>query len=122
MNLSGEAVVQLSNWYKCDPNEFLIVYDDIDLPIGKLRFRCEGSAGTHNGMRNIIQLLGRSEIPRLRVGIGRPPENMELKDYVLSKPKDESIAILNEAISKAAQAIDEYVSNGVNALRDFIVK
>ena len=74
MNLSGEAVTQLVNWYKVAPEELLVVYDDVDLPFGRVRIRPKGSAGTHNGMRNILYLLGRDDFPRLRVGIGRPPE------------------------------------------------
>ena len=83
MNLSGESVVQLVNWYKPEMDQLLVCYDDIDLPDGKVRFRPSGSAGTHNGMRNIIYLLGRDDFPRMRVGTGRPPEHMDLKDYVL---------------------------------------
>ena len=84
MNLSGESVVQLVNWYKPERDQLIICFDDVDLPEGKLRFRPSGSAGTHNGMRNIIYLLGRDDFPRLRVGIGRPPEGWDLKDYVLT--------------------------------------
>ena len=76
MNLSGESVVQLVNWYKPERNQLIICFDDVDLPEGKLRFRPSGSAGTHNGMRNIIYLLGRDDFPRLRVGIGRPPRGL----------------------------------------------
>ena len=71
MNLSGESVVQLVNWYKPEMDQLLVCYDDIDLPDGKVRFRPSGSAGTHNGMRNIIYLLGRDDFPRMRVGTGR---------------------------------------------------
>ena len=84
MNLSGESVVQLVNWYKPEMDQLLVCYDDVDLPDGKVRFRPSGSAGTHNGMRNIIYLLGRDDFPRMRVGTGRPPEHMDLKDYVLT--------------------------------------
>ena len=84
MNLSGESVVQLCNWYKPEDDQLIVVYDDVDLPEGKLRFRPSGSAGTHNGMRNIIYLLGREDFPRVRVGIGRPPEGWDMKDWVLA--------------------------------------
>ena len=84
MNLSGEAVTQLVNWYKVAPEELLVVYDDVDLPFGRVRIRPKGSAGTHNGMRNILYLLGRDDFPRLRVGIGRPPEHWDMKDFVIS--------------------------------------
>ena len=84
MNLSGESVVQLVNWYKIEPEQLIVVYDDVDLAAGKIRFRPSGSAGTHNGMRNIIYLYGKENFPRVRVGIGRPPEGWDLKDYVLT--------------------------------------
>ena len=80
MNLSGESVVQLVNWYKPEHDQLIVCYDDVDLPEGKLRFRPGGSAGTHNGMRNIIYLRGRDNFPRVRVGIGRPPEGWDMKD------------------------------------------
>ena len=81
MNLSGESVVQLLNWSKAEPSQLSLVYDDVDLPEGKLRFRPSGSAGTHNGMRNIIYLLGRDDFPRVRVGIGRPAPGWDMKDW-----------------------------------------
>lgn len=84
MNLSGESVAQLVNWYKPEPCGLLVAYDDVDLPFGRVRIRPRGSAGTHNGMRNIIYLLGRDDFPRIRVGIGRPPENWDMKDFVTS--------------------------------------
>ena len=122
MNLSGESVVQLLNWYKCALDELVLVYDDVDLPAGKLRFRAEGSAGTHNGMRNIVELLGKTAFPRFRVGIGRPPERMDLADYVLSKPDAENKTLLNEAQLKAAKAIETYISQGVEATRVLVGK
>ncbi|MBR2970276.1 MAG: aminoacyl-tRNA hydrolase [Clostridia bacterium] len=84
MNLSGVAVKQLLAKYKCSPADMIVVYDDIDLPRYALRVRAKGSAGTHNGMRNIIEKIGTEEFPRVRVGIGRPPVGMPLADFVLS--------------------------------------
>ena len=122
MNLSGESVVQLLNWYKCADDELLIVYDDVDLPAGKLRFRMNGSAGTHNGMRNIVDLTGSTDFPRLRVGIGRPPEYMDLKDYVLSEGRPDDRLLLSEAFDKAAKAIEVFVKEGSEATRVFVGK
>lgn len=122
MNLSGESVVQLINWYKCEPEEMLIVYDDVDLPVGKVRFRTSGSAGTHNGMRNIVSLSGRSDFPRIRVGIGRPPEYMDLKDYVLSAAQNEDRQTMLEAMQKAASAVETYITDGTDAVRAFVGK
>ena len=80
MNLSGEAVLGVMNWYKCPPEDLLVVYDDIDLSRGDLRIRPSGSAGTHNGMRDIVEKLDTTAFPRLRVGIGKPPGPIELRD------------------------------------------
>ncbi len=84
MNNSGVCVSEVLSWYKPEPDEILVIYDDIDLPLGKLRMRRRGSAGTHNGMRSIVQLCGRDDFPRLRVGIGTKPPEWELADFVLS--------------------------------------
>ena len=122
MNLSGEAVKKLVRKYGVDEqNELIVCYDDIDLPIGKLRIREEGSAGTHNGMRNIIYLLGRTDFPRIRVGIGRPPEGWELCDFVLTRPTgDEDKKLMNEGYEKAAQAVEIYLKDGLDAVRTFV--
>ncbi len=83
MNLSGVAVKQLITKYKCDLSDLIVVYDDIDLPRYSLRVRQSGSGGTHNGMRNIIDMLGSEQFPRVRVGIGKPPDGMPLVNFVL---------------------------------------
>lgn len=87
MNLSGEAVVELLNWFKLDIKDICVIYDDVDLPFGKVRYRESGSAGTHNGMRNIIALVGRESVKRLRVGIEARDTThpVPLYDYVLGK-------------------------------------
>lgn len=84
MNLSGEAVVQLVNWYKVEPQDVLVIYDDVDLPLGHVRIRKNGSAGTHNGMKSVIGLWGESGFPRIRVGVGWKAPGLGLTDYVLS--------------------------------------
>jgi len=83
MNESGKAVVPLSHFYKIDPARMLVVYDDLDIPLGDLRYRPEGSSGGHKGVQSIMQLLGTQALPRLRVGIGRPPGQMDPAAYVL---------------------------------------
>lgn len=121
MNLSGESIVQLVNWYKPEFDQLIVLYDDVDLPDGKVRFRYEGSAGTHNGMRNIIQLLGRTDFPRIRVGIGRPPEKWDLKDYVLCRPETEEIKkLMDDGYQKAAEAVEVYLKQGLDAVRAFV--
>jgi PTH1 family peptidyl-tRNA hydrolase len=83
MNESGKAVAPLSRFYKIDPARMLVIYDDLDIPLGDLRYRPEGSSGGHRGVNSIMQLLGTQALPRLRVGIGRPPGQMDPAAYVL---------------------------------------
>lgn len=108
MNLSGQAVVQLVNALKIPTDNILVVYDDIDLPMGEIRIRKKGSAGTHNGMRNIIQLLGSDAFSRLRIGIGRD-ERMDLKDYVLSKVTGEKLTTLTAELPKIVKVMNAFV-------------
>ena len=119
MNLSGESVVQLKNWYKPMYDQLIVVYDDVDLPFGKVRFRANGSAGTHNGMRNIVELTGCTDFPRFRIGIGKP-EQMELVDYVLAKQTPEQLEPGKEALVKTAEAIEIYIEKGLEATRVFV--
>ena len=121
MNLSGESVVQLINWYKPEEDQLIVVYDDIDLPDGKVRFRTSGSAGTHNGMRNIIYLMGRDNFPRVRVGIGRPPEYMDLKDYVLQGFGTKELRqTMFDGYMLAADVIAEYIKGGADGARRYM--
>ena len=123
MNLSGESVVQLVNWYKPEDDQLIVVYDDVDLAEGKLRFRPKGSAGTHNGMRNIIYLLGKDNFPRVRVGIGRPPEGWDMKDWVLAGyDTPELRKTMFDAYCNAADVIAELVENGVDSARQLVGK
>lgn len=116
MNLSGESVASLVNWYKPGPDRVVIVYDDIDLPPGKLRVRASGSAGTHNGMRSIVGLLGRTDIPRVRVGIGGKPESWELANWVLAHYTTEAERKeAFDAYMNAADAILCIAEHGVEA-------
>ncbi len=114
MNLSGESVKQLLSANRLKPEDAVIVYDDVDLPIGNLRLRKEGSAGTHNGMRNIVAEVGATDIPRIRVGIGHDAHGSELKDVVLSKVEWEYRDVVAKALDDAAAALREYIEN-----RDF---
>ena len=106
MNLSGNAVYELRKYFKTPLNEILIIVDDIDMPKGKIRFRTSGSAGTHNGMRDIVAKVG--ETPRVRVGIGRD-ERMNLADYVLSNIDENSKQILNESYLKVCNLIQSFI-------------
>ena len=122
MNLSGESVVQLLSWYKCEKDQLIVIYDDVDLPAGKVRFRAEGSAGTHNGMRNIVALTGRTNFPRFRIGIGRPPEYMDLADFVLSRPTGENEEAIKAAFKKTADAVEIYIKDGLEKTQVFVGK
>ena len=106
MNLSGDSVAELKKYFKVSNEDILIVVVDIDLPKGTIRFREKGSAGTHNGMRDIIAKVG--ETPRLRIGIGKP-ENMDLKDYVLSNIDAMSKEVLDKAFDEAVEKIQEFI-------------
>ncbi|WP_129670465.1 aminoacyl-tRNA hydrolase [Candidatus Chloroploca sp. Khr17] len=114
MNLSGQAVAALRTWYKVDAaREILIIYDDLDLPFARLRFRERGSAGTHNGMRSIVQQLGTSDFARLRIGIGQPPGKMDVAAYVLSRFSKEEAEQVPDLIATAADAVDLVVREGL---------
>lgn len=123
MNLSGESVVELLHWYKAEPSQLIVVYDDVDLPEGKLRFRPTGSAGTHNGMRNIIYLLGREDFPRVRVGIGRPAEGWDMKDWVLATYNTPELRkAMFDAYMHAADTVATLIAEGVEPTRQFVAK
>lgn len=116
MNASGQAVVGLSQWYRIDPtSELLVIYDDIDLPFGALRLRERGSAGTHNGMRSVISLLGNQHFPRLRVGIGQPPPRWDAAKYVLSRFTKEEEHQLPAICGRAADAVELIIREGLTA-------
>lgn len=111
MNDSGYAVSAVLDYYKADPSQIIVVYDDIDLPFGHLRIRERGSAGTHNGMRSVVSYLGSDDFVRLRVGIGAP--DGELISYVLGRFEDAAAA--RRMLERAAQALVCLIVNGVQA-------
>ncbi len=114
MNLSGESVVEAVNFYKLPLEDVVVVYDDIDIEIGKIRIRPEGSSGTHNGMRNIADLLGSHDFPRIRVGIGKAPQGIDLASFVLSKFSTEENSDIEKAIDMASEAVLEIIRNGID--------
>ena len=105
MNLSGLCVKQVVRKYKAEMKDVIVVFDDIDIPRLTLRVRMNGSGGTHNGMRNIIDVMGTGEFPRVRVGIGRPPENVPLGDYVLSEVPRADRQAFYDLIADAADEV-----------------
>ena len=121
MNLSGRACVALLHWHKLAPEQMLVVTDDADLDVGRLRLRLKGSSGGHNGLKSIAELAGTEQFPRLRIGIGRPmrrsegaPENA-LVDFVLSKFRKEDLAVVDEAVARAADAVACAIECGMDA-------
>jgi PTH1 family peptidyl-tRNA hydrolase len=113
MNLSGGAVQSLRDRRRLEAADIWIVYDDMDLPAGRLRIRLHGGAGGHNGVRSIIAALGTQNFPRFRIGVGRP--DGESIDHVLSRPRGEEREILRDAISRAADAIEVALSEGLES-------
>ncbi|WP_096190469.1 aminoacyl-tRNA hydrolase [Evansella halocellulosilytica] len=108
MNLSGESIVPLMNFYKIRIDELLVIYDDLDLPPGAIRLRQKGGHGGHNGIRSIISQLGTDKFKRIRVGIGRPPQGQAVPNYVLSGFQEEERAEVDQAVEKATEAVEEW--------------
>lgn len=121
MNLSGEAVSGLMRWYKLQPEDILVVCDDLDLPVGKVRLRSKGSAGGQKGLANIISHLHTDQFPRLRVGIGRPTNSrMDSTDYVLGIPSSDARSLLDIGEDKAVEAIQMVIRQGIDTTMNLI--
>ncbi len=114
MNLSGEAVGALLNWYKLAATDLIVIYDDLDLPLGKLRIRPKGGPGGHKGIQSIIRVLGTENFPRIRIGIGRPSWSGFEADYVLGRFASEEAEEIKEALDLAAKAVHCIVLEGVD--------
>ena len=113
MNLSGEAAAQAVRFYKIPPEHVLVVSDETALPIGKLRIRTRGSAGGHNGLKNLIACLGTEDFPRIRLGVGAPPHpDYDMADWVLSSFKNQDAADMAQAAGRAAEAVECYILRG----------
>jgi PTH1 family peptidyl-tRNA hydrolase len=115
MNLSGEAVGGLASFYKTDALDILVVADDVNLPLGRLRLRARGSAGGHNGFRSIIESLGTDAFPRLRVGVGRGDVTRDLADHVLATFDDDERDEVTNAMARAADAVETFLAEGIEA-------
>lgn len=123
MNLSGESIRAAADFYKVEPENVLVVYDDISLEPGQLRIRAKGSAGGHNGMKNIIAHLGTQEFPRVKVGIGEKPKGMDLADYVLSCFSKGEQELMGQAFKEAARAVAVILGQGIeSAMNEFNAK
>ncbi len=115
MNLSGECVRSLVDYYKLESEDIIIAYDDIDLEVGQLRIRSKGSAGGHNGIKNIISHLGTNEFPRVKVGVGGKPEGGDLVRHVLGRFSREDEKMIGEVLDVAVEAVETILSDGVEA-------
>ena len=113
VNRSGQAAAYLLARYRLSPSELLVVYDDMELPLGKIRLRTGGSAGGHNGIKSIVQEIGTQDFPRLRIGIGRPPADLDPIEYVLGTQDDEDRAVAADAVKLAVAAITSVVADGI---------
>ena len=114
MNLSGEAVIDAVNYFKIKPENIIVVLDDIDIPFGTVRIKKKGSAGTHNGLRSIIYHLETEDFPRVRISVGKCPDYMDLKDFVLSKFSSTEEKILKKELEIAADAVEEIIKSDVD--------
>ncbi|MGI6737534.1 MAG: aminoacyl-tRNA hydrolase [Anaerovoracaceae bacterium] len=112
MNSSGESVRPLADYYDVPLDHILVIYDDLDLPVGTVRIRRKGSAGTHNGMRSVLQHLGSEDVPRLRIGIGSNGRE-DIIDYVIGGFRHEDVEPLEHAIERACDAIRCFVAEGI---------
>lgn len=114
MNLSGEAVIDVVNYFKIKPENIIVVVDDIDIPFGTVRIKKKGSAGTHNGLRSIIYHLETENFPRVKISVGKCPDYMDLKDFVLSKFLPSEEKILKKELEISADAVEEIIKNDVD--------
>ncbi len=120
MNLSGEAVREAAQFYKIPPERVLVIYDDVSLPVGKLRVRPSGSAGGHNGIKNIIAHLGTQNFPRIKIGTGAPEDKDGMIDWVIGVPSQKEREVLLESFRRAIQAAECVIEHGCQrAMNDF---
>lgn len=113
MNLSGESIREIMNFYKLEPEELIVMYDDIDIDPGTLRIRKFGSAGTHNGMKSIVQQLGSDRFPRIRIGVGKQ-RGKDLVNHVLGGFAKDEVPLLEEAVTNAGFAVETILSDGMD--------
>lgn len=111
MNLSGEAVREAAQFYKIPPEKVLVIYDDVSIPVGKIRVRPSGSAGGHNGIKNIIAHLGSDKFPRVKVGVGGPGQEGDMIDWVIGNPSQAERKILEDSFARAIDAAACIIEN-----------
>jgi len=114
MNLSGEAIQKIVAFYKIEPENIFVIYDDLSIELGKFRFRANGTDGGHNGIKSIINLLGTKNFPRLKVGIGPQPQFIKSESFVLQRFSNEQIDLLNKVVLKSVDATEDFLRFGIN--------
>ena len=114
MNLSGESILELKNFYKINIDDILVIYDDIDTEPGKIRIRKKGTAGTHNGLKSVVHCLETTDFARIRVGIGQPKGDISLMEHVIGPIDEEDIELLHNGVEKAKNAVEEVLKNGID--------
>ena len=113
MNNSGQTVQLIKGFYKLHAKDFLVIYDDIDIPLGKIRIREKGSAGTHNGMKSIIKEIKTNDFPRIRLGIGPKDERIPLQNFVLGKFSNEELEVISDYAVKSGNILKSWLKNGI---------
>ena len=114
MNLSGESIIQFKQFYKIPPENIIVIYDDIDIEKGHIKIRKKGGAGSHNGMKSVVEELQSTDFARIRVGIGQPEFKSDMINYVIGKVPQEEQEILQQGVEKAAKAVEEILKNGID--------
>ena len=114
MNLSGESVKEVVEFYNLKPEEIIVIYDDIDIVKGHIKIRKKGGAGSHNGMKSVVEELQSTDFARIRVGIGQPEFKSDMINYVIGKVSQEEQKILQQGVEKAAKAVEEILKNGID--------
>ncbi len=115
MNRSGEAVAPFLRYYRIAPQDILVIHDDLDQPLGNMKFIQKGGAGGHNGVRSIIQYLGTNDFPRLKLGIGRPLPTITVEQYVLMPFEHQELPVCQQVIAQALKAVSLFLTKGLNA-------
>lgn len=115
MNLSGQSIKPFVDFYKIPLENVLVIYDDMDVEVGNIKIRKQGGPGTHNGAKSVVHELVSENFPRIRVGIGKPLDEYDAVDYVIGKIDEEDYLALEKGIDKAAEAIVEYIKNGIDS-------
>ena len=113
MNLSGESIVKFRDFYKIENDNLIVILDDIELEPGKIRIRRKGSAGSHNGLKSVVEMLNTEDFPRIRIGVGKPDENTDLVEYVIGYIDDEQYDKLKEGIAAGKEAVKVILNEGI---------